>query len=106
MKTATMLKQLGASAILFFAFSVAAPAQAPGMAVLNDLQKGMWTLKPRGSSEPGKKVCLGDPISLIQIQHGSANCSRYIIENQPDNLRVSYKCGNLGGGVTTYQTRV
>ncbi len=57
-------------------------------------------LSERGETTASKKLCLGDPKLLLQIQHGSANCSRYIIEDTPKTLRVSYKCGNLGHGVT------
>lgn len=94
-------KMVAASVAAFFAFSVAAPAQTPSLALLDGIQKGSWTLKSRGSSGDGQRVCLGDPKLLLQIQHGSASCSRYVIENSPKSLRVSYKCGNLGHGVTT-----
>jgi len=92
------LAAIGAAS--FFAFSVAAPAQTPGLTVLEGLQLGQWTLTPRGSREPGERVCLGDPNLLLQIQHGGADCSLYVIENSPKKLRVSYKCGDLGHGVT------
>jgi len=101
MKGMTLIKAISASAAAIFVFSSAAPAQAPGLAVLNGLQKGDWTLKARGSNDAGRHVCLGDPGLLLQIKHGSAACSRYVIENTPKSLRVSYKCGNLGHGVTT-----
>jgi len=71
------------------------------LAVLDGLQKGEWSLRERGAPNGGEKICLGDPLKLTQIQHGSASCSRYIIENTPKSLRISYKCGNLGHGVTT-----
>jgi len=101
MKGITLMKAISTSAAALFAFSGAAPAQAPGLAVFDGLQKGGWTLKAQGSTDAGKRVCLGDPGLLIQIQHGNATCSRYVIENTPKSLRVSYKCGNLGHGVTT-----
>ncbi len=95
------IKFASTSAAALVAFSVATPAQAPELEMLNDLQKGNWTLSARGSSGDGRQVCLGDPKLLLQIQHGRANCSRYVIEDKPNSLRVSYKCGNLGHGVTT-----
>lgn len=101
MNTAKMIKMVGMSAAAFFALTVAAPAQTPDLVAIDGLLKGMWTLNTRGSSEDGKQVCLGDPKLLLQIQHGSASCSRYVIENTPNSLRVSYKCGNLGHGVTS-----
>ncbi len=100
MKGTKLIKYASVSVAAFFAFTVAAPAQSPAMAAIDGLQKGAWTLKQRGSNGNGREVCLGDAIKLTQIQHGNANCTRYIIENAPNKLRVSYKCGGLGHGVT------
>ena len=101
MKKNVLIKAVSVSAAAFIAFTATAPAQTPGLALLQDLKKGAWILKPRGSTEEGRRVCLGDPEKLLQIQHGSASCSRYVIEDTPNNLRVSYKCGASGHGVTT-----
>lgn len=101
MKIKNFVKLVGASSAAFFAFAVSAPAQTPGLILLDSLKKGAWILKPRGSAGDGQRVCLGDPKLLLQIQHGSASCSRYVIEDNPQNLRVSYKCGRLGHGVTS-----
>ena len=101
MKGMTLIKTISASTAVFLAFSVSAPAQAPELALLTGLQKGEWTLKTRGSNDSGKKVCLGDPAILLQIQHSGATCSRYIIQDTPSSIRVSYKCGSSDHGVTT-----
>tara|TARA_R110000772_G_scaffold29122_3_gene72969 strand:+ start:2020 stop:2427 length:408 start_codon:yes stop_codon:yes gene_type:complete len=101
MKGMTLIKTISASTAVFLAFSVSAPAQAPELALLTGLQKGEWTLKTRGSTDSGKKVCLGDPSILLQIQHSGATCSRYIIQDTPSSIRVSYKCGSSDHGVTT-----
>lgn len=100
MKGLKLIKIISVSAAILSGFAIAAPAQTPGMTVLDGLMQGEWTLKERGSRGPGKKVCLGNPELLLQIQHGQANCTRYIIENSPKKLRVSYKCGGAGQGVT------
>ncbi len=81
-------------------FAGAAPAQTPSMAVLGDLQRGLWEFRVRGSDER-RRVCLGDPVLLLQVQHGSRRCSRYLIDDKPDSVRVSYKCGASGHGVTS-----
>ncbi len=101
MNSTTLIKAISATAAAFLAFSVSAPAQAPELALLDGLQKGEWTLKGRGSVEPGKKVCLGDPGILLQIQHRETDCSRYVIQDTPNSVRVSYKCGSSDHGVTT-----
>ncbi|WP_254054408.1 hypothetical protein [Sphingorhabdus sp. EL138] len=101
MKGVTLIKAISASAAAFMAFSVSAPAQAPELALLNSLQKGEWTLKARGSDNGGQKVCLGDPGILLQIKHSGVACSRYVIQDTPNSIRVSYKCGSFDHGVTT-----
>lgn len=100
MKGLKLIKIISTSAAVLAGFAIAAPAQTPDLALLAGLTQGEWTLKERGSREPGKKVCLGNPELLLQIQHGSAACTRYVIENGPKKLRVSYKCGGAGHGVT------
>jgi len=100
MKGKKLIKTVSIFAAILSGFAIAAPAQTPGMVLFDGLMSGEWTLKPRGSSGAGKKVCLGNPEMLLQIQHGSANCTRYVIENSPKKLRVSYKCGAAGHGVT------
>lgn len=101
MNIINLAKVVGASVATFIVMTVAAPAQTPGLVLLDDLKSGAWILKPRGSTEDGQRVCLGDPKLLLQIQHSGATCSRYVIEDNPKSLRVSYKCGGLGHGVTT-----
>jgi len=100
MKRLQLMKINSASAAVLSGFATAAPAQTPGMALLDGLTPGEWTLKERGSREPGQKVCLGNPELLLQIQHSNSTCTRYVIENSPKKLRVSYKCGSAGQGVT------
>lgn len=101
MKGITLIKAISASTAALLTFVVSAPAQAPGLALLDGLQKGEWTLKTRGSPGSGKKVCLGDPAVLLQIQHSGVDCSRYVIQDTPGSVRVSYKCGSSDHGVTT-----
>lgn len=100
MKGLKLFKVVSATAAILSGFAIAAPAQTPGLAVLDGLMHGEWTLKERGSTDAGQKVCLGNPELLLQIQHSNMACTRYVIENSPKKLRVSYKCGGAGHGVT------
>ena len=100
MKGLKLIKIVSATAALLSGFAMAAPAQTPSLTVLDGLMPGEWTLKERGASGPGQKVCLGNPELLLQIEHRNTTCSRYVIENGPRKLRVSYKCGSAGQGVT------
>ncbi len=61
MKGLRLIKIISATAAILSGFAIAAPAQTPGMALLDGLTPGEWTLKERGSREPGQKVCLGNP---------------------------------------------
>ncbi|WP_373491253.1 DUF3617 domain-containing protein [Parasphingorhabdus sp.] len=100
MKGLKLVKIISASAAVLTGFAISAPAQTPDLALLGGLAQGEWTLKERGASASSTKVCLGNPELLLQIQHRNATCTRYVIENSPTKLRVSYKCGGAGHGVT------
>lgn len=82
-------------------FAVAAPAQAPSLAMLNGLEKGQWSLTERGQSGAGKSVCLGDPTQFLQLEHKGAQCSRYTIRDTAGEVTVHYTCGRQGHGRTT-----
>lgn len=93
----------------FFRFSllaaaltaVAAPAQAPSLAMLDRLEKGGWQLRERGKDNLLRTVCLGDGRRLIQIYHQRAGCSRYVIEDTPSSVTVHYTCPGAGHGRTS-----
>ena len=100
MKGMKLIKTVSVTAAFLSGFAMAAPAQSPKLVVLEGLMQGEWTLKERGSNEFAQKVCLGNPELLLQIQHSYMPCTRYVIENGAKKLRVSYKCGAAGHGVT------
>ncbi|MEO9600959.1 hypothetical protein [Parasphingorhabdus sp.] len=100
MKGLKLIKAISASAAVLCGFAIAAPAQTPEATLLDGIMQGQWTLTDRSSGLPGKPLCLGNPELLLQIQHGETSCTRYVIENTPKKLRVSYKCRGAGHGVT------
>jgi len=78
-------------------------AQPAGNSLLNSLDKGMWELRAVGggtSRAAQSRICLGNPSKLVQIQHGSANCSQKILSVKPDRITVHYSCPGLGQGLT------
>jgi hypothetical protein len=86
------------------ASSSAAFVQGDGLELLNSLDRGMWQLRGIGgtpSKAAASKICLGETARLIQIQHGEATCSRFIVRNSANTLTVSYSCKGLGQGLTT-----
>ncbi len=83
---------------------VAAPAQAPSLAMLDRLEKGRWQLTERGTRAALRSVCLGDARRMIQIRHPRSGCSRYVIEDKPNSVTVHYTCPGAGHGRTTVRS--
>lgn len=82
-----------ASALLVVA---AAPKDQP--LVLGGVEPGAWQLREMGGA--ARALCVTDPASLLQLQHGMANCSHLLIENQPRAATVHYTCPGAGHGRT------
>lgn len=78
----------------------AAPAQAPGLKVLSQIEPGRWQLRET-DSKAERTVCLSDPRILIQLHHGASVCSRFVVDNQASTGTVHYTCSGAGHGRTT-----
>lgn len=91
-----------AGVVLFGAATVAgaSPLQAPSLKVLAAIEPGRWQLREVDSGTT-RTVCVSDPRILIQLHHGAAQCSRFVIDNQPTNGTVHYTCSGAGHGRTT-----
>lgn len=76
-------------------------AQAPTIQALAVLQPGQWDLRPRGGTGSTKSLCLTDMRMLIQLQHCTASCRRFIVTNEAREATVSYTCPRAGHGQTT-----
>ena len=81
--------------------SVAQPAKAPALAVINAIEPGQWELREIGVTTPAKVMCVADPDMLIQLRHAGVACTRYVIDNQPQTVTVNYSCVSAGSGRTT-----
>jgi hypothetical protein len=79
----------------------AVTSDSPSLAALNAIQLGQWTLRARNGMGPIKTLCLGDARALLQIRHGAAACTRYVIGNDPKLAVVHYTCTGGGNGRTT-----
>ncbi|MBD3728698.1 MAG: hypothetical protein IE933_03235 [Sphingomonadales bacterium] len=77
-----------------------ASAQAPGLAMLDSLQKGEWELRFRDTGAT-KRVCMEDGRELIQIRHEEAGCSRFVVEDGASQVTVQYTCKGNGYGRTS-----
>lgn len=76
-------------------------AQGQALAMLAKLQRGQWTVTPSDGT-PARQICLGDPMQLVKLRHaGSANCSRFVVEDEPGRVTVQYTCPGNGYGRTS-----
>lgn len=76
-------------------------AQAAGLPVLAKLPRGQWVISPSDGG-PARRVCLGDPVQLVQLRHaGSRDCSRFVVEEEPNKVTVQYTCRGNGYGRTS-----
>ena len=80
--------------------SVPGNAQSASIALLSGLDKGEWTITFRDGT-PGRRICVRDGSELIQIQHASETCSRFVIEDTATEATVQYTCRGNGYGRTT-----
>ena len=77
------------------------PAQAPTIAALDVIQPGQWALRSRSNPSQSRALCLGDPVLLFQLRHGSAACTRFVVSSDPRVATVQYRCPGAGNGRTT-----
>lgn len=79
----------------------AVPVKAPQLAVINAIEPGQWELREVGTSGSPRVLCVTNPDMLIQLRHASVQCTRYVVENQPQTVTVNYDCEGAGNGRTT-----
>jgi len=87
-----------ALAALLGAVPVAAYAAELGM--LDTLTKGAWTLRLRDEGSQ-QRICLRDGRELIQIRHKQAGCSRFVVQDEANEVIVQYTCRGNGYGRTS-----
>lgn len=87
-----MLAALAASA------GFAQPARAPDLAVFRTVEPGLWLFRERASRAAPRRVCVGDPLAVMQLRHPGIVCSRYLIENEAGRAAVHYTCPGAGYG--------
>ncbi len=89
---------VGAIAALFAVFP--ASAQAPGLAMLNSLDRGGWTLNLR-NSDRDTRICVRTGREFIQLRHRQPGCEQFVVEDGPTQVTVQYTCRGNGYGRTT-----
>ena len=78
-----------------------APADAPLLAALAQIELGQWQFKERTSAPTARLLCVSDPTVLLQLGHPGAQCSRFVIADMPGVATVHYTCRGAGHGRTT-----
>ncbi|ANY18816.1 hypothetical protein A6F68_00281 [Tsuneonella dongtanensis] len=76
-----------------------AAAQGPSLAMLGALDDGQWEVRFRDGSE-SRRVCVRSGLELIQLQHASPGCSRFVVEDGASEVTVQYTCKGNGYGRT------
>jgi len=80
--------------------SVPGLAQGNGLALLDTLAKGEWTIKYRDGA-PERRICLRSGAEFIQLMHKQTDCNRFVIEDSAARVTVQYTCPSNGYGRTS-----
>ncbi|MES2057529.1 MAG: hypothetical protein V4564_16460 [Pseudomonadota bacterium] len=101
MRVSTMIRP-AVFGLLFLGGVAAAegPAAAPHLVALDAIEQGQWQLREVGGTSV-RALCVADPRVLIQLEHGRAQCSRFIVANTANSAIVNYTCPGSGHGRTT-----
>lgn len=81
---------------------MAAPiaAQVAELGMLDTVQPGLWEirLRPDGSQ---RNLCVRNGRDFIQLQHRQTGCTRFVVQDDADEVTVQYTCRGDGFGRTT-----
>jgi hypothetical protein len=75
-------------------------AQAAELSMLDSLTKGAWTLRVRDDGST-QRICVRSGQELIQLRHRETGCSRFIVQDNSDEVVVQYTCRGNGYGRTS-----
>lgn len=75
-------------------------AQAPGLGMLNTLERGAWELRLR-SDGSNRRICVRTGRELIQLRHRQPACDRFVVQDESREVTVQYTCRGNGYGRTT-----
>jgi hypothetical protein len=85
---------------LILAASAPAPTNPAILTALKGIEPGQWQLKEADGGGM-QSVCVSNPASLLQIRHGNAQCSHFVVENSARVATIHYTCPGHGYGRTT-----
>jgi hypothetical protein len=84
------------------AVSMAAAAGAGNkLSALGRLEPGLWQLRDLDDAKASQQsLCVGDPLSLVQLRHRGAPCTRLVVSDADRNAVIHYTCPASGYGQT------
>ena len=77
------------------------PPAANSLSALGTIQPGEWRLHPLDHLTQARSVCISEASALLQVSHGGASCSRFVIASSDHEVTVHYTCPGAGHGRTT-----
>ncbi|QIG79115.1 DUF3617 domain-containing protein [Stakelama tenebrarum] len=77
-----------------------AAAAPQTLTALAGLEKGKWHLRDL-NGDASRDICVRNVSALVQLRHGGAQCSHFVIENTDRKATVHYTCPGHGHGRTT-----
>lgn len=80
--------------------AVPAVGQRTELGMLDQLQKGNWEIRSRGSGNGIQRLCLADGRGLIQLRHRDSNCEQQVVSDGAAEVAVQYTCRGSGYGLT------
>lgn len=80
--------------------AVPTAAQAPELAMLRGLAKGAWTLRIRTDGSQ-QQICVRNGDEFIQLNHKQPGCSRFVVQDDANQVVVQYTCRGNGYGRTS-----
>ena len=89
---------LGCVAAAMMAAPIA--AQVAELAMLDTLQPGTWEIRLRTDGSR-RSLCIRNGRDLIQLQHRQAGCTRFVVQDEAEEVTVQYTCRGDGYGRTT-----
>ncbi len=92
--------RLASLVVAILVVAMPASAQAPELAMLDRLTPGNWDLRLRGDGG-AMSICVRTGRELIQLRHSQPGCSRYVVQDEADEVTVQYTCRGNGYGRTT-----
>ncbi|MBX3566191.1 MAG: hypothetical protein KF730_16650 [Sphingomonas sp.] len=93
------LRPAAAGALLVFGGGGATAQRPETVTATRAIERGQWQL--RDASGAVRKLCLTNPATLLQIQHGPAQCEHFVVENGARTATIRYTCNGRGNGRTT-----